>query len=253
VSEDNGPAVKVRDLVKIYQMGTVSVPAVRGISLDVERNSFVSIMGPSGSGKSTLMNIVGCLDQPTRGSVSIDGVETARMSPSELATLRNKKIGFIFQTFNLLSRATALANVMLPFLYSDVPRDKRKERAVELLRAVGLEGRMSHCPSELSGGQRQRVAIARALVNEPSLILADEPTGNVDSRSGLEIMALLQELHSRGMTIVMVTHDTFISQHSEKIILIKDGRITATETVEQRRMAMDELEKLPEAEEDSLA
>ncbi len=253
MSEDNGPAVKVRDLVKIYQMGRVSVPAVRGISLDVERNSFVSIMGPSGSGKSTLMNIVGCLDKPTRGSVSIDGVETARMSPSELATLRNKKIGFIFQTFNLLPRATALANVMLPFLYSDVPRDKRKERVVELLRAVGLEGRMSHCPSELSGGQKQRVAIARALVNEPSLILADEPTGNVDSRSGLEIMALLQELHSRGMTIVMVTHDTFIAQHSEKIVLIKDGRITATETVEKRRMAMDELEKLPEAEEDSLA
>jgi putative ABC transport system ATP-binding protein len=187
--------LSVRNVAKIYELGSIKVPALRGVSLDIEKGSFVTIMGPSGSGKSTLMNIIGCLDRPTEGSVEIEGIETAKMDRSQLAYVRNKKIGFIFQSFNLLPRMSALNNVVLPFLYSDQPKNHHRERALKLLKSVGLEDRVTHKPNELSGGQKQRVAIARALVNDPAIILADEPTGNVDSRSGLEIMVLLQKLN----------------------------------------------------------
>lgn len=241
--------VKLESVVKVYRMGTVEVPALRGISLTVGEGSFVAIMGPSGCGKSTLLNLLGCLDRPTNGSVEIDGMEVARMSKTELAAMRNRKIGFIFQTFHLLHQATALGNVMLPFLYSDFPKSQRKPRAMELLKTVGLEDRANHKPFELSGGQQQRVAIARALVNHPKLILADEPTGNLDSRSGLEIIALLDQLNREGMTIMMVSHDPQLAAHAERIIHLKDGKIIRDEAVKDRRRAEDELAKL--AEEDA--
>jgi putative ABC transport system ATP-binding protein len=205
-------------------------------------------MGPSGSGKSTLMNIIGCLDRPTKGTVAIEGIETSTMSRSDLAYIRNKKIGFVFQTFNLLARANALTNVMLPFIYSDFPKTKRKERAMEVLEAVGLKDWWHHKPNELSGGQRQRVTIARALVNNPAVILADEPTGNIDSRSGLEIMILLQRLNQEGMTILLVTHDRFIAEHAEMIIHLLDGRISRMEELRERKNAWEELQKLPKEE-----
>jgi putative ABC transport system ATP-binding protein len=215
----------------------------------MKRGTFTAIMGPSGSGKSTLMNIIGCLDSPTKGTIMIEGVETSRMSRSELAYIRNKKIGFIFQSFNLLARANALSNVMLPFIYGDSPKAKRKERAMEVLESVGLSDRWNHKPNELSGGQKQRVAIARALANNPAIILADEPTGNIDSRSGLEIMTLLQRLNREGMTILLVTHDRFIAEHAETIIHLIDGRISKIEEVKGRKSACEELQKLPREEE----
>ena len=233
----------VRDAVKIYELGTTKVPALRGVSLEIEKGAFASIMGPSGSGKSTLMNIIGCLDRPTEGIVEIEGIETTKMDRSQLAYLRNRKIGFIFQSFNLLPRASALDNVILPYLYSDQPKNDYKEKALGLLKLVGLESRVMHKPNELSGGQKQRVAIARALVNDPAIILADEPTGNVDSRSGLEIMALLQKLNDEGMTILMVTHDRYIAQHSKRIIHFSDGKIVNEEVVEKREYAAHEIEK----------
>ena len=235
--------LRVKNAVKIYELGSIKVPALRGVSLEVEKGSFVSIMGASGSGKSTLMNIIGCLDRPTEGIVEIEGIETTKMGRSQLAYVRNKKIGFIFQSFNLIPRVTALGNVMLPFLYSDQPKDHHKEKALKLLKTVGLEDRVTHKPNELSGGQKQRVAIARALVNDPAIILADEPTGNVDSRSGLEIMALLQQLNDEGMTILMVTHDRSIAQHSKRIIYLSDGRIIQEEMVKGKKVALKELEK----------
>jgi putative ABC transport system ATP-binding protein len=205
-------------------------------------------MGPSGSGKSTLMNIIGCLDRPTKGIVIIEGTETSRMSRSDLAYIRNKKIGFVFQSFNLLARANALSNVMLPFIYSEFPKAKRKERAMEVLESVGLTDRWNHKPNELSGGQMQRVAIARALVNNPAIIMADEPTGNIDSRSGLEIMSLLQRLNQKGMTILLISHDRFIAEHAEMIIHLLDGRISRIEEVKERKDAWEELHKLPKEE-----
>ncbi len=238
--------VKLTDVVKIYHMGAVTVPALKGVSLTVDEGTFVAIMGPSGCGKSTLLNILGCLDRPTSGSVEIDGVEVARMSKTELASIRSRKIGFIFQTFHLLHQATALANVMLPFLYSGFPKSERKARAMELLRSVGLEERAHHKPYELSGGQQQRVAIARALVNQPKLILADEPTGNLDSQSGLEILALLELLNREGMTILMVTHDPQLAMHAQRIIHLKDGRVLKEEEVKERRKAEEELASLVE-------
>jgi putative ABC transport system ATP-binding protein len=240
--------VKVTDVMKIYRMGTVEVPALKGVSLTIEAGDFAAIMGPSGCGKSTLLNILGCLDRPTSGSVAIDGVEVAKMSKAALATMRNQKIGFIFQNFHLLHQASALHNVMLPFLYSDFPKSQRKERAMELLRSVSLEGRAHHKPFELSGGQQQRVAIARALVNRPKLILADEPTGNLDSRSGLEIMALLERLNCEGMTILMVTHDPQLGAHAARIIHLKDGKVLKEEEVKERRRAEAELALLDEEE-----
>ena len=235
--------LRVTNLKKNYEMGSITVSALRGVSLEIERGGFVTIMGPSGSGKSTLMNIIGCLDHPTEGSVEIEGTETSRMNRSELAYIRNKKIGFIFQSFNLLPRMSALENVILPFLYSDQPKNRSKEKGLELLNAVGLEDRVMHKPNELSGGQKQRVAIARALVNDPAIILADEPTGNVDSHSGLEIMLLLQKLNSEAMTILMVTHDPYIAQHSHRIVHLTDGKITREEKVEERKSAASELQK----------
>jgi len=235
--------LRVSNLKKIYEMGSITVPALRGVSLEIERGGFVTIMGPSGSGKSTLMNIIGCLDHPTEGSVEIEGTETSRMSRSQLAYIRNKKIGFIFQSFNLLPRMSALENVMLPFLYSDQPKNRSREKGLALLQAVGLEERVMHKPNELSGGQKQRVAIARALINDPAIILADEPTGNVDSHSGLEIMALLQKLNSDAMTILMVTHDPYIAQHSHRIVHVTDGKITREEKVTERKNAVEELQR----------
>jgi len=235
--------LRVSNLKKSYELGSITVAALRGVSLEIERGGFVTIMGPSGSGKSTLMNIIGCLDHPTEGSVEIEGTETARMSRSQLAYLRNKKIGFIFQSFNLLPRMSALENVMLPFLYSDQPKTRSKEKGLALLKAVGLEDRVMHKPNELSGGQKQRVAIARALINDPAIILADEPTGNVDSHSGLEIMVLLQKLNGDSMTILMVTHDQYIAEHSQRIVHLTDGRITREEKVEEKKNAADELQR----------
>lgn len=236
--------VTLTDVVKVYRMGTVEVHALKGISITVEAGAFIAIMGPSGCGKSTLLNILGCLDRPSSGSVEIDGMEVGRMSKAELATMRNRKIGFIFQNFHLLHNVTALANVTLPFLYSDVPRNQRKPRAMQLLQSVGLDDRAGHKPFEMSGGQQQRVAIARALVNQPKLILADEPTGNLDSRSGLEILALLERLNQAGMTVLMVTHDPQLGAHADRIIHLKDGKILREEAVKERRRAEEELAML---------
>lgn len=234
--------VKINNLRKVYSLGAITVTALNDASLTIDKGDFVSIMGPSGSGKSTMMSILGCLDTPTSGSVEIGGVETAKMSGSELAYIRNKKIGFIFQSFNLLSNVTAVSNVMLPLIYNnEFPKDKRTARAIEMLTTVGLGHRLNHKPNELSGGQKQRVAIARALINEPDIILADEPTGNVDSKSGLEIMALLQDLNNSGITIIIVTHDLNIANHTDKIIYIKDGNIVKTDIVKEKKSASKEL------------
>jgi len=219
--------IEIQDITKVYRLGDVEVRALDGVSCRVEPGDWVAIMGPSGSGKSTLMNIIGCLDQPTAGSYRLDDQEVARMNDDQLAAVRNRKIGFVFQTFNLLSRTSALANVELPLVYAGVK--DRRERAMAALERVGLGDRANHRPNELSGGQQQRVAIARALINEPSIILADEPTGNLDSRSGAEIMEILRQLHQQGLTIVMVTHDPDIANECERIVHIRDGQVTADE------------------------
>jgi putative ABC transport system ATP-binding protein len=223
--------LELEKIEKTYDMGVEKVQAVRTIDLTVEKNDYVAIMGPSGSGKSTLMNIIGCLDTPTSGSYRMEGVEIARMSDNELANIRNQKIGFVFQTFNLLPRATALQNVELPLIYAGVKKNERRKRALDVLNMVGLTDRVLHLPNELSGGQRQRVAIARALVNNPSIILADEPTGNLDSKTGEEIMAILQVLHDGGNTIILVTHEEYIAEYSRRIIRLHDGRIVSDELV----------------------
>ena len=217
--------IELNDLEKTYDLGVVKVPAVRGITLHIEKNEYVAIMGPSGSGKSTLMNIVGCLDTPSGGEYLFGGEQVSSMNDDQLAEIRNREIGFVFQTFNLLPRANALHNVELPLIYNGTPSAKRKELALQALETVGLSDRVDHKPNELSGGQRQRVAMARALVNNPSIILADEPTGNLDSKTGQEIMELLDELHRQGNTIIMVTHEDFIAEHAARTIQILDGKI----------------------------
>lgn len=217
--------IHLRQIVKIYTVGKVEVHALRGVNLTIAKNEYISIMGPSGSGKSTLMNIIGCLDKPTSGDYDFDGRPVHLMDENQLAEVRNQQIGFVFQTFNLLSRANALHNVELPLIYSGMPAGKRRVLAEAALTRVGLADRMHHKPSELSGGQRQRVAIARALVNNPSLILADEPTGNLDSKTGLEIMEMFDELHRQGNTIVLVTHEHDIAQFAHRTVHIRDGNI----------------------------
>jgi putative ABC transport system ATP-binding protein len=217
--------IDIRDITKVYQMGQTQVHALSGVTLGVERGEYVAIMGPSGSGKSTLMNLIGCLDTPTSGSYILNGREVARMTDDELAAIRNQEIGFVFQTFNLLPRTTALHQVELPLVYSGLPRKERRERAGRALEAVGLTDRANHHPSELSGGQRQRVAIARALINDPSILLADEPTGNLDSQTGSEIMALFDQLNARGNTIVLVTHEEDIAAHARRIVRLLDGKV----------------------------
>ena len=221
----HGDVIVVKDLWKTYSMGEQEVHALQGVSLRIQHNEYVAIMGPSGSGKSTLMNLIGCLDTPTKGQYWLNGHLVSDLNDDELARIRNKEIGFVFQTFNLLARATALHNVELPLIYNGTPAAERIERAEESLRSVNLESRMNHKPNELSGGQRQRVAIARALVNHPSIILADEPTGNLDSKTSIEIMALMDDLHAKGNTIVLVTHEPDIAEYASRIISIRDGAV----------------------------
>ncbi|MBN1999668.1 ABC transporter ATP-binding protein [candidate division KSB1 bacterium] len=221
--------IGLTDIKKIYEVGTVKVPALKNIDLKIGRNEYVAIMGPSGSGKSTLMNIIGCLDTPTDGTYLLNGTNVSEMSDNQLAEIRNREIGFVFQTFNLLPRASALHNVELPLIYNGTSASNRKKLATVALEKVGLADRMNHKPNELSGGQRQRVAIARALVNNPSIILADEPTGNLDSKTGEEIMEIFETLHDSGNTIVLVTHEEYIAEHSDRIIRLRDGLVERDE------------------------
>src|SRR5215475_2876190 len=238
--------IEIKDLVKNYQLGEIPVHVLKGISFEVERGDFVSIMGPSGSGKSTLMNILGCLDKPTYGTYTLDGIAVAHLQRDELAEIRNKKIGFVFQQFNLLARTSALENVELPLMYTDVPDRERVARAKKALLAVGLTGREDHQPSQLSGGQQQRVAIARALVNNPSIVLADEPTGALDSQTGLEIIAILQKLNrEQGITVIVVTHDPDIAAYSSRNIHFKDGRLQLDERLDNPHDAAEELKLVP--------
>jgi putative ABC transport system ATP-binding protein len=226
---DERPTLVIDKLVKTYVMGTTQVHALRGVSLEIRRNEYVAIMGPSGSGKSTLMNMIGCLDTPTSGSYLLEGQDVSEMSDRQLAQVRNQRIGFVFQTFNLLARATVLSNVELPLVYGNVGRGERRKRAMEAIEKVGLADRSGHQPNELSGGQRQRVAIARALVCNPSIILADEPTGNLDSATGEEIMRIFDGLHASGQTIVLVTHEDHIAAHALRVIRLRDGMIELDE------------------------
>ena len=217
--------IEIKDVKKIYEMGDEKLFALNGVTFNIEKNEYVAIMGPSGSGKSTLMNIIGCLDTPTSGDYTLNGKQVSEMDDNELAHIRNKEIGFVFQTFNLLGRSDALHNVELPLIYSGISKSERIRKAEEALFNVGLSDRMKHKPNELSGGQRQRVAVARALVNNPSILLADEPTGNLDTKTGEEIMALLSELSKKGNTIIIVTHEEIIAKHANRIIKIRDGMI----------------------------
>ncbi|HKI77428.1 MAG TPA: ABC transporter ATP-binding protein [Ignavibacteriaceae bacterium] len=226
--------INIEHIAKIYEVGSEQVHALRDVSLKINKNEYVAIMGPSGSGKSTLMNMLGCLDTPTSGKYDFTGRSVSEMTDNDLAQIRNKEIGFVFQTFNLLSRSNAIHNVELPLIYAGIPSAERRERAEEALIDVGLKDRMDHKPNELSGGQRQRVAVARAIVTKPSIILADEPTGNLDSKTGEEIMILFNEIYEKGNTIILVTHEEYIAEHAARIIRLKDGLVESDRGVENR-------------------
>jgi putative ABC transport system ATP-binding protein len=242
--------IHVEDVHKYYELGETRVHALRGVSVDIARGEFVAIMGASGSGKSTFMNLLGCLDKPSSGRYFLDGVDVSTLSKQELAVIRNRKIGFVFQGFNLLARTTALENVELPTLYAKLDKSERLKRAQHSLELVGLGTRMDHFPSQLSGGQQQRVAIARALVNSPAILLADEPTGNLDSRTSVEIMQIFQELNDKGLTIVLVTHETDIAQFAKRIIVFRDGKIRKDQVVEKRPLAAEVIKSMPVVDED---
>jgi putative ABC transport system ATP-binding protein len=242
-------AIKVVGLSKEYTMGKVKVLALKGVDLEVPVGQLMTIMGPSGSGKSTLMNILGCLDRPTSGSYFLEGADVSKKSDNELADIRNRNIGFIFQTFNLLARTDAMANVELPLIYRGMPAKDRRARATAALESVGLAKRMHHRPNEMSGGEQQRVAIARAIAGDPKIILADEPTGNLDSRSGEEVMAIFQDLHLRGITMILVTHDPDIARHAERAVSVKDGCIVSDVAVEDRLDGKQILASMPTAAE----
>jgi putative ABC transport system ATP-binding protein len=236
------PVIEIRGLTKVYHLGEVDVRALDGLDLTVEEGDFIAIMGPSGSGKSTLMNIIGCLDRPTAGTYVLDGADVSSLSRDQRALIRNAKIGFVFQSFNLLSRTSALENVELPLLYGDLAasRKERHNRAMSSIHRVGLSGREKHYPSQLSGGQQQRVAIARALVTDPAILLADEPTGNLDSRTSVEIMAIFQDLNDSGKTVVLITHEHDIAQYAKRVVHVRDGLIQQDERIEQHRVVRDE-------------
>ncbi len=239
--------ISVRNLIKTYVVGEVEVRALRGVDLEIERGEFIAVTGPSGSGKSTFMHIAGCLDRPTSGQYFLDGDDVSRMSRDQLAIVRNKKIGFVFQGFNLLSRTSALDNVELPLLYAGTSKaSDRHARAMEVLKAVGLENRADHHPNQLSGGQQQRVAIARALINNPSILLADEPTGNLDTKTSIEVMDIFQRLNrERGITVLLITHEQDIAEYGTRIVTFRDGHVVADHAVATRRLAQDELAALP--------
>lgn len=240
--------IQLRDIRKVYQMGTQEVHALAGITLDVLTNEYVAIMGPSGSGKSTMMNIIGCLDTPTNGEYFLNSQQVSEMTDNELAEIRNREIGFVFQTFNLLPRVNCLQNVELPLVYAGMRRGLRKEKAASALESVGLGDRMDHKPNELSGGQRQRVAVARALVNSPSIIMADEPTGNLDTKTGDEIMRLFELLYRQGNTLLVVTHEEEVAQHARRIIRLRDGLIESDVRVDSPVLAGESLDESPESE-----
>jgi putative ABC transport system ATP-binding protein len=245
VMESDHPVIRLTNVHKVYDAGDVRVHALRGVSLEIERGGFVAIMGTSGSGKSTMMNILGCLDRPTKGQYLLDGVEVSGFSKDERADIRNQKLGFVFQGFNLLRRTSALENVELPLIYSNVPADERARRSQQALEAVGLGHKAASQPNQLSGGQQQRVAIARALVNRPSLLLADEPTGNLDSRTSMEIMGVFQRLNDQGITVVLVTHEPDIAQYARRMVAMKDGHLILDQPVRKRRSASVELAATP--------
>jgi putative ABC transport system ATP-binding protein len=250
MADSDGKLINIEHLVRTYTLGEVEVHALRGVSVEVSKGEFVAIMGASGSGKSTFMNILGCLDTPTKGRYMLDGIDVGKLSRDELALIRNKKIGFVFQGFNLLSRTTALENVELPLFYSSVSNKDRKEKSISALNKVGLEDRIYHYPNQLSGGQQQRVAIARALVNNPSIVLADEPTGNLDSRTSIEVMEIFQKLNDQGITIILVTHEPDIATFAKRHVVFRDGKIKSDKTNNNTKIASEVLITIPSIDEE---